>query len=100
MSMTVEQIKGSLTSLSYELIKYVRMIDNSFLFIRATGDHSSMVSAENERGVVSAGTIVIRRDGIRWEGFGSVTLNVTGELCGDDESYLEELFGMKFKCGY
>jgi len=98
MLLTVKQIKSSLSPLSYEMVKYVRLKDNSFRFARAiSADHSSMVSLEERPNVISAGTIDIRRDGLRWEGFGSITLDVKGDLCGDDESYLKDLFGMEFK---
>ena len=99
--LTVKQIKVSLTSLSYEMIKYVRMRNGDFRFVRAiSSDHSSMVRAEERQQVISAGTIVLRRGELIWEGFGSVTLGVSGELCGDDEVQLEKLFGMKFESGW
>ena len=101
MLLTAEQIKDRSQLTGYEMVKYARMEDGSFRFCEVFVNHSTMLTDGESRGDVrSAGTLVIKDDGLHWEGRGSLTLGTDAGDCLADEARMEELFGLLFAGPY
>ena len=89
-------LKTTDLDLQFGYYKYVRMKDNELRFCSFQDSHRSLVSEmEIQSGqILSAGTIKIRNRKMKYDGYGSSTLNVNWNS--SDDFLLTKTLGVKY----